>query len=93
MTIGVLQLDLRIPGVRSLKEKRQAIRSLKDRIAHAFNVSIAETDAQDEHRRCVFGVAMVGTDKAYVEGAFAKIVDLARQSPQVDLSDFRIDFI
>ncbi len=93
MTIGVLQLDLAIPGAMSLKEKRQAIRSLKDRIGNGFNVSIAETDAQDEHRRCVFGVAMVGTERAYVEGALAKIVDLVRISPRVSLSEFRVDFV
>lgn len=93
MTIGVLQLDLVVPGAMSLKDKRRAIRSVKDRIGHAFNVSIAETDAQDEHRRCVFGVAMVGTDRRYVEGALAKIVDLVRGAPQVSLSDFRIDFV
>ena len=93
MTIGVLQLELAIPAAMSLKEKRQAIRSVKDRIAHGFNVSIAETDAQDEHRRCVFGVAMVGNGRPYVEGALAKVVDLVRQAPQVNLTDFRIDFV
>ena len=93
MTIGVLQLELSIPGAMSLKDKRQAIRSVKDRIAHAFNVSIAETDAQDEHRRCVFGVAMVGTGRPYVEGALSKIVDLVRAAPHVSLQDFRIDFV
>lgn len=93
MTIGVLQLELAIPGAMSLKDKRRAIRSVRDRIAHAFNVSIAETNAQDEWRRCVFGVVMVGSDQRYVEGALAKVVDLVRGSGQVDLSDYRIDFV
>lgn len=77
----------------SLKDKRRAIRSIRDRIAHAFNVSIAETDAQDQWRRCVFGVAMVGSDQRYVEGALAKVVDLVRSDGQVSLSDYRIDFL
>lgn len=93
MTIGVLQLDLSIPGAMSLKDKRRAIRSVRDRIAHAFNVSIAETDAQDQWRRSVFGVAMIGSDHGYVEGALAKIVDLVRTLPQVDLDEYRIDFV
>ena len=93
MTIGILQLELAIPGAMSLKDKRQAIRSVKDRIAGGFNVSIAETDAQDEHRRCVFGVAMVGTERAYVEGALAKVVDLVREASSVVLTDFRVDFV
>lgn len=77
----------------SLKDKRRAIRSVRDRIAHAFNVSIAETDAQDQWRRCVFGVAMVGSDQRYVEGALAKVVDLVRRDGDVSLSDYRIDFL
>jgi uncharacterized protein YlxP (DUF503 family) len=42
MTIGVLQLELRIGDAMSLKDKRRVIKSLKDRIAHGHNVSIAE---------------------------------------------------
>ena len=93
MTIGILQLDLAIEAANSLKDKRRAIRSLRDRIAHGHNVSIAEVDAQDTWRRAVFGVAMVGSEQGYVEGGLRKIVDLVRTMPQVDLRDFRIDFV
>ena len=47
MTVGVLQLELSIPSAFSLKDKRQVVKSLKDRIAHAHNVSIAEVGALD----------------------------------------------
>ena len=42
MTVGVLQLELSIGDAMSLKDKRRVIKSLKDRIAHGHNVSIAE---------------------------------------------------
>ena len=42
MTVGVLQLELSIPSAFSLKDKRQVVKSLKDRIAHAHNVSVAK---------------------------------------------------
>lgn len=93
MIIGILQLDFSIPGAMSLKDKRRAIKSVKDRIAHRWNVSVAEVDAQDTWRRSVFGVAMVGSDQKYVEGALAKIVDFARDVPQVNLDDYRVDFV
>jgi len=41
MTIGVLQLELSVPDAMSLKDKRRVIKSIKDRIAHHNNVSIA----------------------------------------------------
>ena len=68
MTIGVLQLELRIADADSLKDKRRVIKSLIDRIAHGHNVSIAEVEPLDEHRRSVIGIAMVANDRRYVEG-------------------------
>ena len=93
MILGVLQLDFSIPHALSLKDKRRAITSVMDRIAHGFNASVAETASQDTLRRGVLSVAMVGSDHAYVEGALHKIVDLARNAADANLDDFRIDFV
>jgi uncharacterized protein len=93
MTIGVLQLELSIADAMSLKDKRRVILSLKDRIAHAHNVSIAEVGALDEHRRSIIGMAMVANDKAYVEGALSKLVDFVRTVPQVNLIDYQIEML
>jgi uncharacterized protein YlxP (DUF503 family) len=93
MTIGVLQLELRIADAMSLKDKRRVIKSLIDRIAHGHNVSIAEIGALDEHRRSIVGLAMVANDRRYVEGALSKLVDFVRIVPQVSLTDFKIELL
>jgi uncharacterized protein YlxP (DUF503 family) len=93
MTIGVLQVELAVPDAMSLKDKRRVIRSIKDRIAHAHNVSIAEVGALDEHRRAILGVAMVSNDARYVQGALSKLVDFVRAVPQVNLMDYTIDLL
>ena len=93
MVVGVLQLELSVPDAFSLKDKRRVIKSLKDRIAHDHNVSIAEVGALDEHRRCVLGMAMVSNDGRYVEGALSKLVDFVRMVPQVSLIDYQIDLL
>ena len=93
MTVGVLQLELSIPSAFSLKDKRQVVKSLKDRIAHAHNVSVAEVGALDEHRRSVIGVAMVANDGRYVEGALSKLVDFVKTVHAVDLMDYQIDLL
>ena len=93
MTVGVLQLELSIGDAMSLKDKRRVIKSLKDRIAHGHNVSIAEVGALDEHRRSILGLAMVANDSAYVEGALSKLVDFVRSVPTVDLIDYQIDLM
>lgn len=93
MIIGILQLELSIPDAMSLKDKRRVVKSLKDRIAHAHNVSIAEVGALDEHRRSILGLVMVSNDKGYVEGALSKLVDFVRMVPQANLIDYQIEML
>ena len=93
MVVGVLQVEISIGDAMSLKDKRRVVLSLKDRIRGSHNVSIAEVDALDEHRRSILGMAMVGNDKRYVEGGLSKLVDLVRSVPSVSLMDYQIEFL
>jgi uncharacterized protein YlxP (DUF503 family) len=93
MTVGVLQVELSVTDAMSLKDKRRVIKSLKDRIAHGHNVSVAEVGALDEHRRSVLGFAMVANDAGYVESALSKLVDFVRTVRSVDLIDYQIDLL
>lgn len=93
MTIGVLQLEIAIHDAMSLKDKRRVVKSIKDRIAHGHNVSIAEVGALDEHRRAILGIAMVSNDSRYVQGALSKLVDFVRSVGQVDLIDYQIELL
>ena len=93
MHVGVLQVEISIPDAMSLKDKRQVVKSLKDRIAHGHNVSIAEVGALDEHRRSIIGMAMVSNDKRYVEGALSKLVDFVRMESRASLLDYQIELL
>jgi uncharacterized protein YlxP (DUF503 family) len=42
--IAFLTLELHIEAAQSLKDKRQVVRSLKDRLRARFNVAAAELD-------------------------------------------------
>ena len=66
MVVGLISWQLALPDCRSLKEKRMVVRSLKDRIRHRFNVSVAETAHQDVWTRAELSVAAVGGDGAFV---------------------------
>ena len=44
MAIARMIVELRIPHARSLKDRRQVVRALKDRLRHGFNISVAELD-------------------------------------------------
>ncbi len=93
MHVGVLQVEIAIPDAMSLKDKRRVVKSLKDRIAHGHNVSIAEVGALDEHRRSIVAIAMVSNDKRYVEGALSKLVDFVRTVPQASVIDYQIELL
>jgi uncharacterized protein len=93
MVIGVLQLELSIQDAMSLKDKRRVVKSLKDRLANTNNVSVAEVGALDEHRRSILGLAMVGNDGRYVEGALSKLVDFVRGVANVNLIDYSIEML
>jgi len=74
MVVGVLKLTLFLPENHSLKGKRGVIKKIKARVANEFNVSVAECDAHDLWQRAVLGIAQVGTDAPYVDGALRQVV-------------------
>ncbi len=65
--------ELRIPGCRSLKEKRMTARSLKDRMRNRFNVSVAETGYQDVHDRLELTAVFVTSDARMAESIASKL--------------------
>lgn len=71
--IGLLRLELRIEHAHSLKDRRQVVRSLKDRLRHRFNVSVAEVGGQETWQRASLSVVAVASDRAYVEEALQAV--------------------
>jgi len=67
MPIGLLTLEIHIPDARSLKDKRQVLRSLKDRLRGRFNVAVAELDHQDTWQRSQVGIVSISNDAAHLE--------------------------
>jgi uncharacterized protein YlxP (DUF503 family) len=78
--VGVLTLEIHIEQSHSLKDKRQVIRSLKDKLRDQFNVSVAEIDFLDSWQSSVVAVATVSNDRAFAEkvlqNAEARAVDI-----------------
>ncbi|TAL12892.1 MAG: DUF503 domain-containing protein [Nitrospirae bacterium] len=91
MVVGVCTIDLHLPGVGSLKGKRQVLLSLKDRIKKAHNVSIAEVDGNDLWQRAVLGVACVANDGRFVTQVLDAVLNAVRANPSVELVDHRTE--
>jgi uncharacterized protein YlxP (DUF503 family) len=85
MTAGALRVEFLVPGAMSLKDKRRAVRSLKDRMRHRFNVSVAEIDHQELWRRAALGVAAVGTEGRFVRRVLDEVLDFLRRDRRIEV--------
>jgi len=75
--IGVLTLELRLESSHSLKEKRHVVQSLKDRLRHKFNVSVAEIDHQDLWQRSTIAAVTVSSDRENAEKVLRSVEEEA----------------
>jgi len=78
--IAFLTLELRIEGAHSLKDKRQVLRSLKDRLRSHFNVAVAELDHTDLWQRATVGVVSISDSRDYMDGLMHNV---ERQSMRI----------
>ncbi|HKC70772.1 MAG TPA: DUF503 domain-containing protein [Terriglobales bacterium] len=78
--IAFLTLELRIEGAHSLKDKRQVLRSLKDRLRSHFNVAVAELDHTDLWQRATVGVVSISDSRDYLDGLMHNV---ERQSMRI----------
>ena len=73
MPIAFLTLELRIEGAQSLKDKRQILRSLKDKLRNGYNVAVAELDANDLWQRATVGVVSISGSQDYLQGLMLNV--------------------
>ncbi len=76
----MLHLVVDLPGVGSLKEKRRALGSLKDRIRGKFKVSVAEVGGNDLWHVAEIGCAVVSNSHTHGETVLHKIVAFAEHN-------------
>jgi uncharacterized protein YlxP (DUF503 family) len=87
--VGLMTWELHLDACHSLKEKRQIVKSLKDRLHQCFNVSAAETDYQDVWQRAELSACVVSTDRRHAEQVLReadRLVDGAAGARIVDSS-------
>jgi uncharacterized protein YlxP (DUF503 family) len=81
MHVGSLRVRLLLRQSRSLKDKRQVVRSVIERRRNGFHVSVAEVEARDDHKVVILGVAIVGEDSESVQRTLEQIQNALRSHP------------
>jgi len=73
MPIAKLIVELSIPHAQSIKDRRQVVRSIKDKLRHSFNVSVAELDDANLWNRATLGIVAISGSAAYLAGQMSEI--------------------
>jgi uncharacterized protein YlxP (DUF503 family) len=93
MVVGICTIDLHLPGIGSLKGKRQILLSLKDRLKKTYNVSVAEVDGNDLWQRAVLGVACVSNDGRHARQMLDAVVREVGANPCVELIEHHVELL
>ena len=93
MVVGVCTIELYLPENRSLKGKRQVVNSLKGKLQHRFNISIAEVDHLDAWQRATLGVCLINKDQVCVDRELNKMIYFIENSSFASyFMDYSIEF-
>jgi uncharacterized protein YlxP (DUF503 family) len=94
MSIGILTLQIQLPGCKSLKEKRSRLKPLIARLHREFNISVAELDRMDSWDEATLGCALISNNHQFSESALQSIVHwIGKNWPDVTLMDDQIEII
>ncbi len=93
MNLGVLTLDLSLPGCDNLKEKRHRLRGVIERTRGKFNVSAAEIGLLDHHRDSIVAIAMISNDRVLIEKVFTIVEELFASGDGLIITGNKIEWL
>jgi uncharacterized protein YlxP (DUF503 family) len=87
-----LRLDLELPFSSSLKDKRQILRSLKDRL-RLKNVSVVESENQDSWQRATIEIAIAAVSRGAAEERREELRRTLLGYEELAIIDWREEFV
>jgi uncharacterized protein len=93
MVVGSLRVRLLCRESRTLKDKRQVVRSILDKVRHQFNVSAAEVGELDHRQLVVLGFSTVGAEREPVRSCLEAIVNALRAHPVAEFVDHEMEVL
>jgi hypothetical protein len=92
MLVALERFDLRIPGCRSLKEKRHVVKALTNGLRATFNVSVAEVADHDLWQRCELAIVTVAGQPYHVRKVIAEVERFVERFREVEVIDRQVSF-
>jgi len=91
--VGLCTVELFIADSQSLKDKRQVLLGMKDRLQQKFNLSVAEVDGQDLWQKAVLAFACVANDGRFVNQVLEQALNLIRSNPAIEVVQSRVELL
>ena len=85
MYVLAVEIDLHIPGARSLKDKRQVVKSIVEGARRRLGVTAAETGRHDSWQRSTLGFAIVASSARHAESVIDDVERLVWGHGEVDV--------
>jgi hypothetical protein len=91
--VAVGTVELHLPDVGSLKGKRHALKGLKEKLRHRFEVSVAEVDHHDSWQRATLAVACVSGDSRHANEVISKAMDFIEDNVEGYVVDVQVEIL
>jgi uncharacterized protein len=91
--VAVQRFDLRIPGCRSLKQKRHVVKTLTNGLRSTFGVSVAEVDHHDLWQRTTVAVAAVGAEQYHLKKVMHEVDAYVERWREVDVIESELQLL
>ena len=89
MFVGIVRIELHLPGSTSLKDKRSIVRGLKDRIRERVHAAVAEVEFQDLWQCAALGVSVVSGESHHVQEMLQSVRRLVEGTYGAELIDWQ----
>ena len=93
MTVGIFTVEIFIPEARSLKDKRQVLRGLVERLRRRHNVSVAEVAHQDLWQRAGLAIVAVAAAQKPIDAMFQGLLDEIEREIPGHIISHEVEFI
>jgi hypothetical protein len=91
MFVGVLQVELAIPGAFSLKDKRHVLKGLLERVRRDFAVSAAEVDRLEVWNSAIVGIAFVSNETRHAQSHLQKVLNALERGRDAVVTDAQME--
>ncbi|MDR1537710.1 MAG: DUF503 domain-containing protein [Clostridiales bacterium] len=93
MTVGTCKVYLSADWVKSLKEKRSVVKGIVERTKNRFNVSIAEIEEMDNHKRLVIGFCCVSNNSRLADAIIHNVLNFIENITDARLDDYIVEIL